>query len=52
MEPKSLRNAVFKLARENYGTEAEYLWARMPHFGVLRHHEPGKVDHSGVGRHN
>ncbi len=37
MEPKSLRNAVFELARERYSTEAEYLWARTPNFGVLRH---------------
>lgn len=37
MEPKSLRNAVFELAREHYSTEAEYLWARTPNFGVLRH---------------
>ncbi len=37
MQPKSLRNAVFNLAREQYGTEAEYLWARTPGFGVLRH---------------
>ncbi len=32
-----LRNAVFELAREQYGTEAEFLWARTPSFGVLRH---------------
>ncbi len=37
MQPKSLRNAVFELARERYSTEAEYLWAKMPTFGVLRH---------------
>ncbi len=37
MQPKSLRNAVFELAREHYSTEAEYLWARTPNFGVLRH---------------
>ncbi len=34
---QSLRNAVFELAREQYGTQAEYLWARSPSFGVLRH---------------
>ncbi len=34
---KSLRNAVFELARERYSTEAEFLWARTPSFGVLRH---------------
>ncbi len=34
---QSLRNAVFELAREQYGTETEYLWARTPSFGVLRH---------------
>ncbi len=33
----TLRNAVFDLAREQYSTEAEYLWARTPNFGVLRH---------------
>ncbi len=37
MQSKSLRNAVFELARERYSTEAEYLWAKMPNFGVLRH---------------
>ncbi len=37
MQPNSLRNAVFELVRENYSTEAEYLWARTPNFGVLRH---------------
>ncbi len=37
MQPKSLRNAVFELARERYSTETEYLWARTPGFGVLRH---------------
>lgn len=37
MQSKSLRNAVFDLAREQYGTEAEFLWARTPNFGVLRH---------------
>ncbi len=34
---QSLRNAVFELARERYSTEAAYLWARTPNFGVLRH---------------
>ncbi len=37
MQPKSLRNAVFELAGERYSTEVEYLWARTPNFGVLRH---------------
>ncbi len=37
MRSKSLRNAVFELAREQYGTEAEFLWVRTPSFGVLRH---------------
>ncbi len=37
MQPKSLRNAVLELVRAQYGTEAEYLWARTPSFGVLRH---------------
>ncbi len=34
---KKVRNAVLELAREHYSTEAEYLWARTPNFGVLRH---------------
>ncbi len=37
MQLGSLRNAVLELARAHYGTEAEYLWARTPGFGVLRH---------------
>ncbi len=37
MQPKSLRNAVLDLVCERYGTEAEYLWVKMPTFGVLRH---------------
>ncbi len=37
MHSKSLREAVFELARAQYSTEAEYLWARTPSFGVLRH---------------
>ncbi len=37
MQPNSLRNAVFALARERYSTEAEYLWARTPTYGILRH---------------
>ncbi len=37
MQPKFLRDAVFQLAEEQYSTEAEYLWARTPNFGVLRH---------------
>lgn len=34
---KSLRDAVFELANEHYSTEAEFLWAKMPSFGALRH---------------
>ncbi len=37
MQQKSLRNTVLELAQERYSTEAEYLWARTPGFGVLRH---------------
>ncbi len=37
MQLGSLRNAVFELARERYSTEAEFLWTKMPSFGVLRH---------------
>ncbi len=37
MQSESLRNTVLELAREHYSTEAEYLWARTPNFGVLRH---------------
>ncbi len=33
----SLRDAVFELAQKRYGTQAEYLWARTPTYGVLRH---------------
>ncbi len=36
-EKTSLRNAVLELARERYGTEAEYLWAKTPTYAVLRH---------------
>ncbi len=34
---KKFRDAVFALARDHYSTEAEFLWARTPNFGVLRH---------------
>ncbi len=37
MHSKSLREAVFELARAQYGTEAEYLWTKMLSFGVLRY---------------
>ncbi len=37
MQPNSLREAVFQLAREHYSIEAEFLWARTPTYGVLRH---------------
>lgn len=33
----SLRETVLSLARERYGTEAEYLFAKFPGFAVLRH---------------
>ena len=34
---KSLREKVFKYAKEQYGTEPEYLWADIPSGAVLRH---------------
>ena len=34
---KSLREKVFKYAKEQYGTEPEYLWADLPSGAVLRH---------------
>ncbi|MBQ2670652.1 MAG: MmcQ/YjbR family DNA-binding protein [Clostridia bacterium] len=34
---KSLREKVFKYAKEQYGTEPEYLWADVPTGAVLRH---------------
>ncbi len=34
---ESLREAVFSLARERYGTEPEYLFIKSPGFAVLRH---------------
>lgn len=34
---KTDREFVFKYAKENYGTEPEYLWERTPDAGVLRH---------------
>ncbi len=37
MRPKSQRNAVFDLARGQYGTEAKYFWAKTPTYAVLRH---------------
>ncbi len=33
----TFRNHILSLARERYGTEAEYLFARYPGFSVLRH---------------
>ena len=34
---KSLREKIFKYAKEQYGTEPEYLWAELPTAAVLRH---------------
>ena len=34
---KSLREKVFKYAKEQYGTGPEYLWADLPSGAVLRH---------------
>ena len=33
----SLRGAVLEYAKEHYGTDAEYLWAKAPDYAVLRH---------------
>ncbi len=33
----SLREEIFSLVRDRYGTEPEYLFARYPGFAVLRH---------------
>ena len=34
---KADRKFVFKYAKENYGTEPEYMWESTPDAGVLRH---------------
>lgn len=33
----SQRNAVFKYAKDRYGTEPDYLWPQYPGYAVLRH---------------
>lgn len=35
--PKSYRNVVLKFALEQYGTEPEYPWMRLPDYAVIRH---------------
>ncbi len=39
---KSIKEDVFQLAKDKYGTEPEYLWERYPEYGVLRHHNNRK----------
>ncbi len=33
----SLKDNVFQLVKDKYGTEPEYLWARYPEYAILRH---------------
>jgi predicted DNA-binding protein (MmcQ/YjbR family) len=37
MQDHSLRNDVLAFARNQWGTEPEYLWTRFPNYAVLRH---------------
>ena len=39
---QSLRGEVFAYAEKAYGAAPEYLWARFPQYGVLRHKDNGK----------
>ena len=39
---KSLRKDVFAYAKEKYGTEPEYLWAKFPDYAVIRHDDNNK----------
>lgn len=39
---RSVRNEVLRFAAQQYGTEAEYLWARTPDTAVLRHRDNKK----------
>lgn len=36
------RQEIFNWAKEQYGTEPEYLWMRTPNYAVLRHGDSGK----------
>ncbi len=39
---KSLKDAVFILAKDKYGTEPEYLWEKFPDYAILRHNNNRK----------
>lgn len=36
------RNDVFQYAKENFGTEPEYLWSKFPSDAILRHKDNSK----------
>ncbi|MDO5845222.1 MAG: MmcQ/YjbR family DNA-binding protein [Methanocorpusculum sp.] len=36
------RDDIFKYAKEQYGTEPEYLWMKFPTYAILRHHDNKK----------
>ncbi|BDF70061.1 hypothetical protein CE91St41_27120 [Oscillospiraceae bacterium] len=36
------REMILQYAKERYGTEPEYLWAKFPNYAVLRQRELGK----------
>lgn len=39
---QSSREMILQYAKERYGTEPEYLWAKFPNYAVLRQRELGK----------
>lgn len=39
---KSLKDKVFQLVKDKYGTEPEYLWEKFPDYAILRHHNNRK----------
>ncbi len=39
---KSLKEEVFSLAKDKYGTEPECLWKKYPNYAILRHHNNKK----------
>lgn len=38
----TVRDSLFQYAREQYGTDPEYLWKKYPNYAVLRHPESRK----------
>ena len=42
MKNNSLRLSVLSYAKEKYGSDPEYLWARFPGYAVCRHPDSGK----------